>query len=126
MFNLNHFFLGMVCRFSICYHSARSDNTTATPMAMAVPKIISDQKINFCFVLLLSISCCFCVCFSISLMTSVSNPCLGLCCLFLVAIYCCSFCYCYSWFEIEGVSLERHSRPPNVYLLSAGLSFHLL
>ena len=71
MFNLNHFFLGMVCSVSsIFYHSARSDNITATPTAMAVPKIIRSQKINFCFVLLLSISCCFCVCFSISLMTS--------------------------------------------------------
>ena len=83
MFNLNNFFLGMVCRFSIFYHSARSDNTIPTPMTMAVPKIISDQKINLCFVLLLSISCCFCVCLSISLTICGSNP-----PVFLDDIYC--------------------------------------
>ena len=115
MFGLSHLFFVRTRLFSIfAYHSARSDNTIPTPTAMAVPKIISDQKINLCFVLLLSISCCFCVCLSISLMTSGSMVPV-LVCLFL-GIYCCSFCY--SWFEIEGVSPERHSGPPNWSLAS--------
>ena len=103
MFSLNHFFLGMVCKFSIFYHSARSDNTIPTPTAMAVPKIISDQKINLCFVLLLSISCCFCVCLSISLTICGSSP-PG----FLVAIYCCSFCFLliWDWGRVAGTTLQ--------------------
>ena len=105
---LTIFFSLYVCVcFLFFYHSARSDNTIPTPMAMAAPKIISDQKINFCFVLLLSISCCFCACLSISLTTSVSNPCLGLCCLFLGSY---SFnCF----FLIEGEELGLLPRAPN-------------
>ena len=115
MFGLSHLFFVVDVVSIFAYHSTRPSNNDIVVIVTAMTtilEIIINQKTRVCFFLLLSISCCFCVCLSISLMTSVSNPCLGLCCLFLVAIYCCSF-FCYCWFEIEGVSPERHSGPPN-------------
>ena len=114
MSGLNHLFLVVRVRvFSIfTYHSTRPNNDKNTPVMAVmttIPKIAIDQKISFRFLLLFSISRCFCVCFSRSF--TISESILPEFSRLFLGIYCCSF------LTIEGEELGLLPRAPNLLLV---------
>ena len=118
MSGLNHLFLVVRMRvFSIFpYHSTRPNNDKNTPVMAVmdtIPKIAIDQKISFRFFLLLSISCCFCDCLSISLTICGSNP-----PVFLDDIYCSLIdgLRACRRNDTPGPQTDRQSNPPMIQL----------